>query len=485
MGVSIRTDKHLVSFCLFMRHNLPGCAHYLTKLSICIPRCIIDSNGGSADGPDTFKLCPLLVPILSQLSHLDDLSIDYCEELLESDERLLDTFSALKTVRTLRVTSFGFLTYDLVETIQSPLVNVHVDGACPAGETLTGGSHIMPNPLWMLNRHQATLEKVFIRYFDLRAEYVRSNPTRSVFPRVSALALIECCVDERSVLVDAFPNLRYLEFTGERTDAEGGNNPLLHIDEAYELNNPDLRCWAHLDHVYGDLDALYALGLRCSVTRLDVVCVMSEDTIINMRIVIADVLPSRLIVHCGLPGDRNESAIFYNELTYLLHYEPDHTITHIGVDLGLGSLSYDPILYQKATVDMLKPLKVVRFFTFRLHAVALEYEDEHGPPSAAHLEILAKFHGKFLAFWAARLAEGVPTLEYLCFRVWNKEVYWHVSREQGTPQYTRLGLDAGHALVKAEGMQWHGGVKPARLLAVSDDSFEVKDSADDPDDRAD
>lgn len=349
MGVSIRTHKHLLSFCHFMPRNLPGCAQYLTKLSICIPRYSFADAGGSVNGLETFKLCPLLVPIVSQLTHLDDLSIDYCEKLLHADERLLDTLSALKTVRTLRVTTFGYLTHELVNTIQSPLVSVHVDGVWPlVGGIVTTGSQLFPNPLEMLDRHQATLEKVFIRFCDLTAEVVRLSPITSVFPRVSALALMDCRVDERSVLVNAFPNLRYLEVTVtcKREDIESEDAPLPHIDDAYDLNRANLRCWPHLDHVYGDPDALYALGLHCTVTRIDFMCVLYEDPVLNLRTVVVDVRPSRVIVHCGLPGNLKDDDINDLDLTCLVGYEPNHTVTHLGVDLGLGSLSYDPILYQ-------------------------------------------------------------------------------------------------------------------------------------------
>lgn len=113
-------------------------------------------------------------------------------------------------------------------------------------------------------------------------------------------------------------------------------------------------------------------------------------------------------------------------------------------------------------MDLLAGMSV-QFFTFRVHAVDTEYEDElRDPPSAEHIAILSKFRGKFLAFWAARLAEAAPTLEYLCFRVWDKEMYWHITRAQGgSPQFIQLDMSAGRALVQEEGMQWHCGAKAA------------------------
>lgn len=116
----------------------------------------------------------------------------------------------------------------------------------------------------------------------------------------------------------------------------------------------------------------------------------------------------------------------------------------------------------------------IQFFTFRIHAAPRECEDEHrAPPSAEHIAILSKFYGKFLAFWAARLAEAVPTLEYLCFRVWKTEVYWRISHGRGAPQFSRLSVDMGRAIVQAEGMQWHCGAKPGAELADAESALEA------------
>lgn len=131
MGASITTDEQLVSFCRFIQRYFPGGASQLTKLSICIPRLRLELDWNSDVELEDYKPiegAPLLVPVVSLLPNLQDLSIAFCEELLEYDRRLVDAFSALTTLRRLYLSSFGIRTHEIVSDVRSTLVDIYIDG---------------------------------------------------------------------------------------------------------------------------------------------------------------------------------------------------------------------------------------------------------------------------------------------------------------------------------------------------------------------
>ncbi|EIW56276.1 uncharacterized protein TRAVEDRAFT_49113 [Trametes versicolor FP-101664 SS1] len=481
MGASITTDEQLVSFCRFIQRHYSSGTSQLERLSICIPRLRLDLDWDSDVELEDYKPingAPLLVPVVGLLLNLQDLSIAFCEELLEYDVRLAEAFSALTTLRRLYLSSFGLRTHEIVSNIRSPLVDIHIDGEYPEVELPPPHRPHLCDPLDVLKPHRTTLERVSLYHFDTSDAYVNSGPDTSIFPRVTALAMMDCRVCERDVLVNAFPNLRVLEVVSPEIDfwaLEYLETPAS-VESVYLHNRDEVQeIWPDLDHVYGDLISVYMLALDCPVERLDLIICIVDLPEGRLSTTIEDIRPERIVLRLGFKKEQwplLDPKFSPQDISRLLNgvlEDVVHDITHFGIDLGLWGMSGEPIHYQRAIVDLLAGMSV-QFFTCRVHAVDTEYEDElRDPPSAEHVAILSKFHGKFLAFWAARLAEAAPTLEYLCFRVWDKEVYWHITRAPGgSPQFVRLDVDAGRALVQAERMQWHCGAKAAPRVGDAD-----------------
>ncbi|KAI0759243.1 hypothetical protein BD413DRAFT_722529 [Trametes elegans] len=479
LGVSIYTDEELVGFCQFMARNLPRCADFLTSLFICIERNRIDNEilsrytyelDDSDDSADLLEGAPLLLPTIAQCTSLQNLTIHFCEELLECDDRLMEAFASLTTLRQLRVSSFGLRTYDFVSTVRSPIVDIHVGCEALTQDVIWSQFLILPDPFIMLRQHCTTLERISLRAVDTTELFVYLDGTPlTVFPRVHTLAIGGSRVLERTVLVDAFPNLRSLEVINTVFDYLYMENPPTE-EEAHEMNRDDEdedEVWPYLDHLSGDADSLYVLGVNRPVGRLDIACDFRYDYVEHLHETIEDLHPPRLLIrrgynqrgYDGAPGMLQIQPVELEDVLSSLLPAELHEITHFGLDVGIPGIGdTEPIRYQKAIVQLLSQLRI-RFFAFRLHEVALEEEDEYeyGEPHSQQTQVvLAKFQGKFLAFWAARIAEAVPSLCFLAFHVMDREVYWDVARDaRGAPVFTRVGVHAGREKTALEKMVWH------------------------------
>ncbi|KAL1943406.1 hypothetical protein VTO73DRAFT_4481 [Trametes versicolor] len=481
MGVYIYTNKELVSFCQLMKRHfidMHSPASQLKELTISVD-WDDEEDAMAVDDSVTYESmqgspgASLLVPVLGCLTGLQRLTIEFCETLLECDKQLVHAFAALNTLGELHVTGFGFLTYQVVAGHRSSLCKVYVDcgdevTTQPIEDHNLQRSDLL-DPLQMLRRHHSTLQEVTIHVASMTARPSKQGPqtNNDVFAQVHTLALKRCHVVEREVIMNAFPNVKKLElFWMEAIGAQ--EEPSVDMDEIRAINLAYPKQWAPLDFVYADVDSLFTLGFKSRVGRLDVALWEFEDIDIeHLSVVIADVQPPRVVVQWGYwDAFRELSAEFSPErLGQLFAGVGERAIseiTHFGLDVGLKNLTEDPVQYTDAVAQLLMNLPHVRCFTFRLHVVAREYEDEyaHSTPEDREddvVEVLAAgFGDEVLATLAVQIAVAAVSVTLLCFVVMSRRIYWRVTRgAAGSGSVTRVSEAEGERLLAAEGMLWH------------------------------
>ncbi|OJT12100.1 hypothetical protein TRAPUB_11352 [Trametes pubescens] len=495
MGVYIYTDNELASFCHFMKRNFITvhiAASQLEELTISID-WVDKEDTTSVDRPSdkesikSTQGASLLVPVLGYLTGLQRLTIESCEMLLQCDEQLVAAFAALTTLGELNVTGFGLLTYQVIADVRSYLCKIYVDCGYeipnqPAENHTSQGLDLL-DPLQMLCRHQGTLQEVTIHAANMTARLPRTNDY--AFAQVHILALKRCYVRERELVMNAFPNVNWLEMFWIEV-SNGQEDPSVNVDEIRAVNLAFPMQWAPLDFVYADVDSLFALAFKSRVHRLDVALWELEAIDIeHLRTVLADVQPRHLVVQWGYWDAFRELSVeispeLLGQLFAGVEERIINEITHFGLDLGLKNLIDDPALYtvcaassccthfadnhfhdnKDAVAQLLASLPRVRCFAFRLHAVSREYEDDFANATPEDREddivevLAAGFDVEILAALAAQIASAARSVTLLCFFVMSRRVFWRVARD-ASGSLTRIGEEEGEHLMAAEGILWH------------------------------
>lgn len=398
MGVYIYSDDELVSFCGFMKRNFLDVhqdASQLRELTLSFnwnrdepdsdnsedgietgeddidtdeckfwgvkgaaeydeANCDEDGTDSDEDGlsdcedMETLRGAPLLVSVLPCLTNLRCLAMEHCEPLLKYDDRLIAAFAALTTLRELHITGFGLRTYDFITNLRSGLTQVDIDCGYTVDKlpiTPRDGSG-MVDPLHMLYRHRHTLEDVTIHLGDVTVWLLQQAPRsdRYEFAHVHTLSLSRCRVLERKTITNAFPNISAFDaFELETSNFGFPKGTRLSVEWVRNHNRFDLKQWKELEYVYADVTSVYMLALKCSVGRLDVVCLDHEwASLHRLLAVLADIRPARLVLQVGYwetPHAHHTPALTPEVLGQFLAgmQEPVVSkITHFGLDVGLA-----------------------------------------------------------------------------------------------------------------------------------------------------
>ncbi|KAL1943417.1 hypothetical protein VTO73DRAFT_4492 [Trametes versicolor] len=467
MGVCIDTDDELTSFCCFMKTNFLDVNRPCIELLDLI--IDIDWHGNEYDSIEDelsdygsiedLQGAPLLVPVLGCLLNLRNLTIEACEALLKSEERLVSAFAALTTLRSLYVNGFGLHTYDFVNSLRSSLCKIHID--CAYQTMKFSVDHItrdlrLVDPLHLLRGHEETLEEAAIHVADVTPLNVL--PTERVFTRVHKLSLMRCRIVERRMVTHAFPGVRTLEVFWMEASTLGAAVPM---DVVRARNITDLEQWDHLEHVYADADSLFMLALNRKVGKLNVALWHFEgQVIVRLHTVLRDIQPSRVVLQWGFWADSIEGVsrdVSPEQLEQLLPGTQElflDEITHLGLDVGLTTLKGDISDYKVAIARLLSRLPRVRYFSFRLHVVAPEWEKEYDYATRKDVDddgckVLADFDDEALLLWADHIAATVQSMELQDFFIMNRRFCWCAGDDfVFEPEDAKRIMDA-------EGMLWH------------------------------
>ncbi|OJT11730.1 hypothetical protein TRAPUB_11754 [Trametes pubescens] len=446
-GVTLRTGPRLDSFSRFMLRDLDARAPSLRRLVLSFELLLVDDEAAQEGEKlrNMPRVAAQLARVLRHTTNLQHLTIHFCEELLQREEALVGALVGLESVTHLTVSSYGIRTHDVVTGIRSPLVHVNVD-------CYTKTQHDI-NLMQTLARHRDTLETVTAWGVNLSAQFLAQDDADDaiVFPRVHALSIRSSLSLDRAALVRAFPNVRTLEVADVRLPvAARPPGPL--VAAAQQLaaaNHQSKATWAHLNHLCGDGDALFMLGLGLrAVRRVDM-----EGRSSRYGEALAAARPTHLVLHSGFKNEHR------NECRSLL-FRLNRAITHLGIDLCPKTHALDDTM--EPLVKTMQEVRNLAFVAVRLRAVPLEEESPYGRDDPRHPEIRRYLHpiegsdGELgateLSDWVGRMAQAAPALRYVSFDL-----------EGYPPCYFRIlapgvvGIlepDEGEAVVRRKGMEW-------------------------------
>ena len=283
--ITISDDRQLVSLCEFILRDVSRRATHLRQLYICIPlklRQTYDEYYVYRDDPDLLG-ASLLVCVLQKAIQLEDLSIDWCEELLERDNRLVPAVTSLNTLRRLRISSFGLLVCELLEGMHSRLRELEVDicTSDTSAPAFQGDNLPLTHLLGTIHGQRDTLESLAV-WFSFVGRYETTQPWCQAlrFPRLHSLSLRMPADIDLEFLVRTFPNLRCLDATCAWYSSEAEDDSELSRRDIEDMHNENIghSRWASLEQVSGDLDGIYALGLTSeSIVRMDATCPLDCD----------------------------------------------------------------------------------------------------------------------------------------------------------------------------------------------------------------
>ena len=299
-----------------------------------------DHRGAEGDGPSSIigeyteievKLLHMLTTLFKAASNLEELSIEFCEDLLELDQyselqeygfrtELATAISLSRSLQRLSLSSLGLRTQCLLHELLATLVEVNIDFEHNA----TGNEDLLA----ALSAHRDTLETITAIHVAVNGR-APTQPT-PVFPRVRSLSLWHITDLSLESLLVGFPNLRELSLGAVA----------LGRDHAFTVSTnwatPDSEHWSLLTILRGDVAALDALGLTRSVRTLEVArgtlhpadCAMLHD-------VLSGVTPERLLLHVGHYYDRAllpSAGVSYEMFVELLNVLDPLWITHFALD---------------------------------------------------------------------------------------------------------------------------------------------------------
>ncbi|TFK89599.1 hypothetical protein K466DRAFT_652006 [Polyporus arcularius HHB13444] len=333
--ITIPDDKRLVSFCRFILRDTPHRAPNLRQLHICIAlklRHYAEEYRVYANDPDLHG-ASLLVRVLKAATGLADLSIDWCEELLEREHRLVSSIASLSSLRSLRVSSVGLLSCELLHTMRSYLRTLEVD--CWMHDVIANHYDDLPLPYLLdtLPTHCChTLQTLIVWFSDVRSRHNSEEWCQALrFPGVRTLSLRNPTDLDREFLVRAFPKLVRLDIMDVLVEE---------VDmEEIRTDNLEQACWHNLEELSGDVDSLFALGLTSPVRRVDIVCPNDfYSTRRRLHEVLSGTRPTHLLLHFaysrheeeeGCAPDGGVADILYSDTLA-------EKVTHFALDISLN-----------------------------------------------------------------------------------------------------------------------------------------------------
>lgn len=314
-GVTLASVQQLRSFCTFILNDVATRAPLVRILSLLISKADV---GSSADIP--------LPEVLKHMTALETLRIDDAAAMFKRITDFDGAFSGLTTVRTLQMNGLGMTSWAAFYESKFTLREIEINCA------EIDGRGWVRDLIYIVNRHQATLEKLSARWCEICGEN-----DGAVFPRIRALALHEFKYHDVSTLRQAFPNLRYLELE-DRMDWPQSNHPEEFRKQNCASHAGEAGSWDNLSHLCGQLDVLYDLALPpCTLKHVDVDQVgSSPQDLQRLHTLISDTSPSRLMVRTG----RFEWHILFEtgKVSALLDVPAAASITHFVLDMFLDFL---------------------------------------------------------------------------------------------------------------------------------------------------
>ncbi|KAI0741609.1 hypothetical protein C8Q80DRAFT_145802 [Daedaleopsis nitida] len=251
---------------------------------------------------------PLLVRVLSETMHLEDIEIEWFEELLLDCRALVNVIMELETILRFRMTSFALNTLTVVQGFKSPLVEVDI-------EVSSYHQSASLDVLEILASFSSTLQKVTISSGDFSHGLVMPSEQTPRFLRVHTLSLLLCetILDSQPhdppflpLLVRTFPNLRTLEFTDYIPSREGS----VEVEHRKNSAISQFNVWEDLQDLRGDLESLYALGLNRPVSRVEISDVGRDSVMAYNRLhdVVHVIRPTQLLLQVGY-GDHAQQDL--------------------------------------------------------------------------------------------------------------------------------------------------------------------------------
>ncbi|KAI0718015.1 hypothetical protein C8T65DRAFT_725944, partial [Cerioporus squamosus] len=458
--ITITDDKQLVSFCCFVLRDIPRCASNLRQLHICIPlklRHYMDRYRVYANDPD-LRGASLMVRVLQKATRLEELSIDWCEELLEREDRLVSSIASLSSFRSLRVSSFGLLSCELLQNVRSPLRTLEVD--CWRPDVMQNGHDDLPLPylLGTLPAHCCqTLETLVVWYPNIGSRHAAEESCRALrFPCVRTLSLRNPANLNLKFLVRAFPHLVRLEIMDVSFDEDD-------IEERHNANIQEA-CWPSLQEVSGDGESLYALGLTSSVRRVDAICPNDfYRTRRRLQESLVETRPTHFLLHFGYYRDEDEEGCDPNGgVVDLLDLDSlNEKLTHLALDISLNMQTDDhsPSNLLHMLVYTLSRYDLLSFLVLRLDTSLPTSANPAGdaPPSEDYDLNRVFCFAPFLdpTRCAEDLAAHVPTLVHISFQIKGRPpAFWRVHRTGSRVSLETIDPVEGRELVKREGLQF-------------------------------
>ncbi|PIL30606.1 hypothetical protein GSI_07307 [Ganoderma sinense ZZ0214-1] len=260
--IRILNGDQLASFLQFLlAEDLSRC-RYLRQLELW------DSYAEAEDVQVLVKTLPLL-------TNIENLRLASAEELLKGFPALVPPFAALTSLQYLHISAAKEVTCGLLSALRSPLVSLQVDflsdDDVKMWDVLDEDQWSQYHPTKLLANFAATLEELHCMAWYTNQE--DAWPT-TVYPKMRKLAIelhdFPLRIDP---FIRAFPNLTDLyvatEYHGEvySVDIDVSHNR----NVAHQLGAVNASgAWPHLECFHGRLFDLYALGLTCHISRVDI-----------------------------------------------------------------------------------------------------------------------------------------------------------------------------------------------------------------------
>ncbi|OCH88467.1 hypothetical protein OBBRIDRAFT_805368 [Obba rivulosa] len=239
----------------------PSALHNLREISIGVKKDDTQQHRSKIA-----PLVSLLTGVLGRAVYLESLRISPADSVLihDRDGGLQRAICALPYLKTLVLREASERAGTLLNGISSGITELalHTTGT-------TAGQDAAP----YLNKFWSTLVTVQLYRTDLRA-------ASTIFPRLKRLLLEETHVRDVRPLIVAFPEVLELRFEAAlgNTKADEGKvettraeNRAAQVNEDGATEGEQVsfgHTWPGLEHVQGDIESLYMLGLRCPIRNL-------------------------------------------------------------------------------------------------------------------------------------------------------------------------------------------------------------------------
>ena len=310
------------------------------RVAIELPR-LGDGDQGSEDNEELHRLIPDFARVLAGTSRLE-LAIGFAEELLQRgdvavargicppDLRLSDVLASLHSVTDLKVASYGPLTASLLRTMSSRPAGVDIKFY---DAVRRGDPNTYHNFCEALSSHQDTLRWVRVWDAQMGGPLSRPQPDAPRFSLVRHLMLVKVLWPSLPVLLHSFPDLQFLDITCPSRMPISLDNE---VKQAREVNlaAPSDTSWPSFQLLAGDLYALYVLGVRGSIWRMEIGQLDVCDVCVEMlEAVLEDLSPSHLCLHVGYTDGRVPIDHQTNLVVLLQQVSRPLEITHLQLNV--------------------------------------------------------------------------------------------------------------------------------------------------------